>query len=79
MARFRSYRPRQFSWVDLMTPDLAASSKFYSDLFAWTYDSTQEDKGGDHTICRLSGFDAAGMGAMSNLVKVTAPDGSTEE
>jgi len=64
MARFERYAPGQFSWVDLMTPDVAAAGRFYSELFGWTADATRDDTGSAYTMCQLDGLPVAGMGPM---------------
>ncbi len=69
MAKFDRYQPGQFSWVDLMTPDVAASTAFYSSLFGWTCEQNKDDGGGDYSMFRLDGIDVAGMGAMSEEMK----------
>ena len=36
MARFDRYAPGQFSWINLLSPDTAASSRFYVSPFGWS-------------------------------------------
>jgi uncharacterized protein len=48
------------SWIDLATPDPAASKDFYGSLFGWTYDG-QPSENGDYTMANLDGHSAAGM------------------
>ncbi len=64
MARFDRYDPGQFSWVDLMSPDVDAASGFYGTLFGWTLERTQDDTGGAYTMFRLDGVEVAGLGAL---------------
>ena len=64
MARFDRYEPGQFSWVDLMTPDVDAAARFYGALFGWTADTGEDDEGGRYTMFRLGDAEVAGMGAM---------------
>ena len=63
MARFHSYAPGQFSWVDLMTPDTDTAAKFYGALLGWKSDRVSDD-GGPYTMFRLGEASVAGMGAM---------------
>ena len=35
MTSITGYSNGQFSWIDLITPDLRASRNFYSELFDW--------------------------------------------
>ena len=50
------------SWIDLATPDPAASKEFYGALFGWEYDDQPTDQeGSDYTMATLHGQSAAGM------------------
>jgi predicted enzyme related to lactoylglutathione lyase len=49
MSKMTSYTPGQFSWVDLLTPDTRGASKFYGELFGWTF----EDIGNDYNEIKL--------------------------
>ena len=50
------------SWIDLATPDPAASKKFYGALFGWEYDDQPTDQeGSDYTMATLRAHSAAGM------------------
>ena len=37
MSRMTAYEPGQFCWIDLMTPDAGSATKFYGELFGWSY------------------------------------------
>jgi predicted enzyme related to lactoylglutathione lyase len=69
LARFDRYAAGQFSWVDLLSTDTAASTRFYEALFGWTHEDTQEDQGGGYTMFKSHGLDVAGMGAMDDAMK----------
>ncbi len=69
MARFDRYAPGQFSWVDLLAPDLEAAAKFYGAVFGWTAEATQEDGGARYVMLRKGGVDVAGMGAPTDEMK----------
>jgi predicted enzyme related to lactoylglutathione lyase len=49
------------NWVDLTTPDLAASNEFYRTLFGWEIVDTGEE-GGHYGLCMVNGRAAAGIG-----------------
>ncbi len=74
MARFERYAHGQFSWVDLMTPDVRAAARFYSALVGWTAEATRDDEGGTYTMFRLGDAEVAGMGELSDeLAKAGVP------
>lgn len=63
MPERTSYAQGTPSWVDLSTPDLAASAAFYGELFGWTADGATEpaeDTGG-YEIFMLRGKRVAGV------------------
>ncbi|MGZ4612208.1 MAG: VOC family protein [Kineosporiaceae bacterium] len=49
------------SWVDLSSPDVAASNEFYSALLGWEIVDTGEEMG-HYGICMINGRAAAGIG-----------------
>ncbi len=49
------------SWVDLSSPDPAASNAFYSTLFGWEIQDTGEEMG-HYGMCLLGGRPVAGIG-----------------
>jgi predicted enzyme related to lactoylglutathione lyase len=54
------FHPGKFVWRDLMTDDIPAVKKFYSELFGWTYlDVADEDN--DYTVVLHDGKPIAGM------------------
>lgn len=57
------YPPGTPSWVDLLTPDVAASSAFYSGLFGWEVPEVAAETSGYRT-CRLRGKAVAGLSPM---------------
>ena len=69
MARFERYSPGQFSWIDLLTPSVPDSLRFYESLFGWTHDAARADEGGEYSMLRLANLDVAGMGAMPDEMK----------
>lgn len=65
MVTKTSYEPGTPSWVDLMTPDVATSAKFYSDLFGWTVVDPGPEAGG-YQMFELDGKTVAGVGPIQN-------------
>ncbi len=50
-------------WHDLMSPDVEAAARFYTDLFGWAYDASGAEYGFYH-MARVGGRPAAGIGQM---------------
>ncbi len=66
MASMSSYPNGVPSWVDLATPDPAASKVFYAALFGWTYSDDATDQPDiDYTMASKDGRVAAGMIPLS--------------
>ncbi len=61
MPKIDAHPPGTPSWVDLITPDLAAARRFYGGLFGWTFDPVGADDGA-YTLCRIDGDVVAGIG-----------------
>ena len=66
MTERTEYAPGTPSWIDLGTPDLAAATKFYGDLFGWTVDADDRAEAGGYAMARLDGKDVAGLGPQMN-------------
>jgi predicted enzyme related to lactoylglutathione lyase len=64
MASIERYRHGQFSWIDIMTPDLRASRNFYSELFDWDMVDKPLDGGSLYVEFQFGGRAVAGMGEM---------------
>ena len=58
---FSSYEHGQPSWVDLGSPDVAASGTFYAELFGWRIEEGPPETGG-YCNCTLGGRRVAGLG-----------------
>jgi predicted enzyme related to lactoylglutathione lyase len=69
MTEFAKYAPGQFSWIDLMTPDPAASKAFYGALFDWQFVDNPTDQGSVYIQCTRRGQNVVGMGEMSEEMK----------
>ena len=66
MPTMTSYPNGVPSWIDLATPDPAASKEFYAALFGWEYDDQATDQEGvDYTMAQRNGHSAAGMMQLS--------------
>lgn len=61
MPERTSYDPGTPSWIELATPDLAASKAFYAGLFGWDFDDQPIGDGGTYTMCEQAGKPVAGM------------------
>jgi uncharacterized protein len=56
MGTRTEHAPGTFSWVDLTTPDAAASKQFYGGLFGWEYEDTEMPGGGGiYSMCKVDG------------------------
>lgn len=67
MTTMTSYANGVPSWVDLATPDPAASKEFYGELFGWQFeDQPTDDDGADYTMADLDGRAAAGVMQLSD-------------
>jgi predicted enzyme related to lactoylglutathione lyase len=53
------------SWVDLSSPDIDASVRFYGNLFGWTADEGDAEFGG-YRMLRSNGKMVAGLGPIMN-------------
>lgn len=53
------------SWVDLASPDVDASVRFYGELFGWTADPGSPEFGG-YRMLRSNGKQVAGVGPIMN-------------
>ena len=51
-------------WVDVGTPDLAATTAFYGGLFGWQAQASPDPQYGDYTIFTLDGAAVAGAGSL---------------
>ena len=67
MPERTAYEPGTPSWVDLATPDLEASKRFYGDLVGWAVEETgtPEETGG-YVFFTLNGRKVAGGGPLQD-------------
>ena len=62
MARRDSYAPGTPSWVDLAVDDLEGARAFYTELFGWEADVSEDPAVGGYTTFRQDGLAVAGVG-----------------
>ncbi len=58
------YAPNTPRWVDLGSPDIEASKRFYSSLFGWQPDTIPDPNAGGYTIFNQGGKSVAGGGPL---------------
>ncbi len=61
MAKRTSHPAGTPSWVDIGSPDPAATAAFYGALLGWEVENLGEDAGG-YSMARIEGDDVAGIG-----------------
>jgi len=66
MSERTSYAPGTPSWVDLGSPDTAASAAFYGGLLGWNADIDPRPEAGGYGMFTLRGLNVAGIGPQQN-------------
>jgi predicted enzyme related to lactoylglutathione lyase len=69
MAIKTGYEHGQFSWVDLMSHDMASAKQFYGKVFGWKSLDQDAQGGPPYAMLALEGKAAGGMGQMSDEMK----------
>ena len=65
MTEFSSYAPGTPCWVDLLSPDMDASTAFYSSVFGWSSEDQFDDDGNRvYVTMKLDGKVVAGIGGQ---------------
>lgn len=65
MPTFESYEPGWPCWIDLMSPDIDASTAFYRAVFGWeSTDETDQEGNRIYTNFELDGKRVAGLGGQ---------------
>jgi len=65
MATRTSYDNGMPNWIDLSSPDVDASARFYTALFGWDAQDQLDDEGTRiYTLLRQDGKDVAGLGGQ---------------
>ena len=67
MSERTSYEPGTPSWVDLGSPDTAASGVFYGGLFGWTAEIDPRPEAGGYGMFKLRDQLVAGLGPQMNM------------
>jgi predicted enzyme related to lactoylglutathione lyase len=62
MSEPTTYAPGTPSWIDIGTPDKAATTAFYGALFGWEVETDDRPEAGGYGICTLRGKPVAGLG-----------------
>ena len=62
MSVVTSYAPGTPCWVDVSTPDLERTERFYSRLFGWKPAPRTEAAWSGYTMLQMDGIDVAGVG-----------------
>ncbi len=60
------------AWVELSSPDAAASRDFYAKLFGWDIEVSDDPQYGGYGMARLAGEDVAGIGPKMSPQAPTA-------
>jgi len=59
--------PRLPGWIDLGSPDPAASAEFYRTVFGWSSESTMSDpEAGEYLLLRKDGKAVGGLGSLQD-------------
>src|ERR1700722_20983869 len=61
MAKRTKYTPGTFSWIDLTTPDQAASKRFYGELLGWSFEDLPVGEGGFYSMAVVDGAHVAAI------------------
>jgi len=65
MPKRSSYAPGTACWVDVMTPDVAGVTAFYTDLFGWDVEQMRDEGGGHiYSMFGKDGENVAGLGGL---------------
>ncbi|KAA2252973.1 VOC family protein [Solihabitans fulvus] len=71
MPEITSYSQGTPTWIDLSTPDIEASKKFYGALFGWDFEVGPPETGG-YTNAQLQGKNVAGL--MQQMPDMSPPE-----
>ena len=67
MSERTSYEPGVPSWVDVSSPDLEASKRFYAGLFGWeAQDAGPAEETGGYAMFQLNGRNVAGLAPVQD-------------
>ncbi len=72
MSHHATDTKNRVAWIDLNSSDAAGSREFYSSLFGWDLEVTQDPQYGGYAMARLEGEDVAGIGPAQDPNAPTA-------
>jgi len=64
MADTTAGKANKVTWLDLASPDLEASKRFYGQIFGWEAEQVAGPEAGNYTFFKLQGKQAAGLAAI---------------
>jgi uncharacterized protein len=73
MPTFTSYPTGSPCWVDLASPDVAASKAFYSTVFGWEVEDQLEGDQVVYTLLTINGQPVAGLGGQQPAMEGMPP------
>lgn len=71
MAQIERYAAGEFSWVDLLTPEIAAARAFYTGVFDWRAGEPAGPEGGGYTQLYCADRVVLGMVGMDQAERTT--------
>lgn len=72
MAEVKTIVMNKPGWLDLASADAAASRDFYTKLFGWSVDITDDPQYGGYGMFKVGGKDVGGVGGVQNEQQPTA-------
>ncbi|MDQ6681998.1 MAG: VOC family protein [Chloroflexota bacterium] len=72
MSQITTATANKPAWVELSTPDTAASGDFYSRLFGWSVEVSPDAQYGGYAMARIGDADVAGIGPKQSDQAPTA-------
>ncbi|GGU99530.1 glyoxalase [Actinomadura cremea] len=73
MPMVTEYQPGMPCWLDLASPDLATSKRFYSELFGWSSYTITQEVYGDYEVFTLGGAQGPTVAGLQALADETQP------
>ncbi|OLT31745.1 hypothetical protein BJF79_00790 [Actinomadura sp. CNU-125] len=73
MPTVTDYQPGMACWLDLASPDLEASKRFYRELFGWSSYTITQDAFPDYEVFTLGGPEGPSTSGLYRLVDETQP------
>ncbi|MBE1530867.1 VOC family protein [Actinomadura algeriensis] len=73
MPKVTEYQPGMACWLDLASPDIEASKRFYRELFGWSSYTITQDAFADYEVFTLGGADGPTTSGLHMLADETQP------